>query len=102
MDTFCKACLASVKQECKGHGIHIGRIITMRHASGNNLQFEIWQDGVNHGWISAHCSADAKFKFLCELLDKARKNPKLALEQAERIGLTYQRHNLPDTEGMKP
>ena len=70
MCAFCNACFSAAKSDCRDSGIHIGKLSTYRHKSGNNTQYEIWQDSQNKGWISAHCAADAKFKFLIGLLDK--------------------------------
>jgi hypothetical protein len=72
MHEFCNALLRATRADCHTLGIHIGKLSTIRHKSGNDAQFEIWQDSTNHGWISAHCAAEAKFLFLCGLIQKDR------------------------------
>jgi hypothetical protein len=68
---FCNACMRSARADCKKQGIDVRNVTTYRSSSGNIVQFEIWHGGDNsRGWISAHCSADAKFKYFCELLTK--------------------------------
>lgn len=67
---FCNGCLTAVRKDCREKRIHIGKLSTIRFKAGNNTQYEIWQDSQNRGWITAHCAADAKFKFLCGLLEK--------------------------------
>lgn len=66
---FCNGLYASARRDCVEKGIHLGKLATYRYkASVNTTQYEIWQDSQNKGWITAHCAADAKFKFLCQLL----------------------------------
>jgi hypothetical protein len=68
---FCRALARSARADCKANGIDVSNVTTYRSASGNIVQFEIWQGEDNsRGWISAHCSAEAKFKYFCELLTK--------------------------------
>jgi hypothetical protein len=68
--SFCRALARSAKQDCVTNGIDVKNVSTYRsQTSINTVQFEIWHNGNNsRGWITAHCAAEAKFKYFCELL----------------------------------
>lgn len=69
---FCRALARSARADCKANGIDVSNVTTYRsRTSPNTVQFEIWHGGDNsRGWITAHCAAEAKFKYFCELLTK--------------------------------
>ena len=68
---FCSVLLREVKKELKAAGIKVPSLSTVRHKSGNSVQFEVWRRDIGScGWFTAYNASEAKYKYLATLLPK--------------------------------